>query len=37
MSKKDLGHAISLAEPFLDEDDDAVAIILPDDLFIANG
>ena len=35
--QKGLGHAISLAEPFLDEDDEAVAIILPDDLFIANG
>ncbi|MFL2726377.1 MAG: UTP--glucose-1-phosphate uridylyltransferase GalU [Gammaproteobacteria bacterium] len=35
--QKGLGHAISLAEPFLDEDDEAVAILLPDDLFIANG
>jgi UTP--glucose-1-phosphate uridylyltransferase len=35
--QKGLGHAISLAEPFLDKDDEAVAILLPDDLFIANG
>ncbi|MDB4059838.1 UTP--glucose-1-phosphate uridylyltransferase [Gammaproteobacteria bacterium] len=35
--QKGLGHAISLAEDYLDDDDDAVAIILPDDLYISNG
>ena len=34
--QKGLGHAVSLAENFLDEDDDAIAILLPDDLFISN-
>ena len=33
--QKGLGHAISLAESSLCEDDDAVAILLPDDLFIS--
>lgn len=35
--QKGLGHAILLAEDCLDDDDDAVAIILPDDLYISNG
>ena len=34
--QKGLGHAVSLAENCLDEDDDAIAILLPDDLFISN-
>ena len=33
--QKGLGHAVSLAESSLCEDDDAVAILLPDDLFIS--
>ena len=34
--QKGLGHAISLAEDLINEEDDAVAIILPDDLFISS-
>jgi UTP--glucose-1-phosphate uridylyltransferase len=33
--QKGLGHAVSLAESSLCEEDDAVAILLPDDLFIS--
>ena len=33
--QKGLGHAISLAEKCISEDDDAVAILLPDDLFVS--
>ena len=33
---KGLGHAISLAEDVINEEDDAVAILLPDDLFISS-
>jgi len=33
--QKGLGHAVSLANEALNEDDDAVAILLPDDLFIS--
>lgn len=32
-----LGHAVSCAEPLLDEHDDAVAVLLPDDLVLPNG
>ena len=35
--QKGLGHAISLAEECLTEEDEAIAILLPDDLFIADG
>jgi UTP--glucose-1-phosphate uridylyltransferase len=35
--QKGLGHAISLAEKCLTEEDEAIAILLPDDLFIADG
>ncbi|MFL2699685.1 MAG: UTP--glucose-1-phosphate uridylyltransferase GalU [Gammaproteobacteria bacterium] len=34
--QKGLGHAISLAENLINEEDDAVAVLLPDDLFIAS-
>jgi UTP--glucose-1-phosphate uridylyltransferase len=34
--QKGLGHAISLAEDLINEEDDAVAILLPDDLFISS-
>ena len=34
--QKGLGHAISLAEDVINEEDDAVAILLPDDLFISS-
>ena len=33
--QKGLGHAVSLAEKCISEDDDAVAILLPDDLFVS--
>ena len=33
--QKGLGHAVSLAEDCLNDDDEAVAILLPDDLFIS--
>jgi len=33
--QKGLGHAVSLAEGCLNDDDEAVAILLPDDLFIS--
>jgi UTP--glucose-1-phosphate uridylyltransferase len=33
--QKGLGHAISLAEKCMSEEDDAVAILLPDDLFVS--
>ncbi|MGH3821948.1 MAG: UTP--glucose-1-phosphate uridylyltransferase [Pseudonocardiaceae bacterium] len=32
-----LGHAVSCAEPLLDESDDAVAVLLPDDLILPTG
>lgn len=32
-----LGHAVGCAEPLLDESDDAVAVLLPDDLVLPNG
>jgi UTP--glucose-1-phosphate uridylyltransferase len=32
-----LGHAVSCAEPLLDESDDAVAVLLPDDLVLPAG
>lgn len=32
-----LGHAVSCAEPNLREDDDAVAVLLPDDLVLPTG
>ncbi|MFR9731959.1 UTP--glucose-1-phosphate uridylyltransferase [Saccharopolyspora sp. MS10] len=32
-----LGHAVSCAEPNLDEHDDAVAVLLPDDLVLPGG
>jgi UTP--glucose-1-phosphate uridylyltransferase len=32
-----LGHAVSCAEPLLDEFDDAVAVLLPDDLILPTG
>ena len=32
-----LGHAVSCAEPALTDDDDAVAVLLPDDLVLPNG
>ncbi|MDB9997714.1 UTP--glucose-1-phosphate uridylyltransferase GalU [Gammaproteobacteria bacterium] len=35
--QKGLGHAILLAEDYLDDEDDAVAILLPDDLYISSG
>jgi UTP--glucose-1-phosphate uridylyltransferase len=35
--QKGLGHAISLAEKCLTEEDEAIAILLPDDLFITDG
>ena len=34
--QKGLGHAISLAENLINEEDDAIAVLLPDDLFIAS-
>ena len=34
--QKGLGHAISLAEDLINEEDDAVAILLPDELFISS-
>jgi len=34
--QKGLGHAISLAENLINKEDDAVAVLLPDDLFIAS-
>ena len=35
--QKGLGHAILLAEDYLNDEDDAVAILLPDDLYISSG
>lgn len=32
-----LGHAVSCAEPLLDESEDAVAVLLPDDLVLPTG
>jgi UTP--glucose-1-phosphate uridylyltransferase len=32
-----LGHAVSCAEPLLDESDNAVAVLLPDDLVLPTG
>lgn len=32
-----LGHAVSCVEPLLDEADDAVAVLLPDDLVLPSG
>ena len=32
-----LGHAVGCAEPLLDESDDAVAVLLPDDLVLPTG
>jgi UTP--glucose-1-phosphate uridylyltransferase len=32
-----LGHAVSCAEPLLDSTDDAVAVLLPDDLILPTG
>lgn len=32
-----LGHAVGCAEPNLRDDDDAVAVVLPDDLVLPNG
>ncbi|MGH3766402.1 MAG: UTP--glucose-1-phosphate uridylyltransferase [Pseudonocardiaceae bacterium] len=32
-----LGHAVGCAEPLLDESDDAVAVLLPDDLVLPSG
>ena len=34
---KGLGHAVGCAEPNLRDDDDAVAVLLPDDLVLPNG
>ncbi|CAM3925476.1 UTP--glucose-1-phosphate uridylyltransferase [Tsukamurella ocularis] len=32
-----LGHAVSCVEPVLDDDEDAVSVLLPDDLVLPNG
>jgi UTP--glucose-1-phosphate uridylyltransferase len=32
-----LGHAVSCVEPFLDDDEDAIAVLLPDDLVLPIG
>jgi UTP--glucose-1-phosphate uridylyltransferase len=32
-----LGHAVGCVEPFLDDDEDAIAVLLPDDLVLPTG